>query len=127
LPLSTVIRLASQVAGALQAMHSQNLFHQDLCPQTIWVDEESGLVTLADLGQATEKKRESLERDQVSDFVYASPEQLGIINRPIDKRSDLYSLGVILYRCMAGRLPFLAGEDAAELFRQLAAGSPRSL
>jgi predicted ATPase/signal transduction histidine kinase len=101
LPLA--IRLAAEVAE----LHGRGTIHGDLRPASIVVDEATEAVSLAGspgMGRGAPPLHEG-------SLPYMSPEQTGQMNRPIDSRSDLYSLGVVLYRLLAGRLPFEA-EDA---------------
>jgi eukaryotic-like serine/threonine-protein kinase len=124
-PLSLALEIARQAALALQYLHRQRIVHRDISPGNLMLtrDFEGGpLVKLIDLGLARslEAGSDSLTRGVfVGKVRYASPEQFD--EGPVDERSDLYSLGVVLYELLTGRCP-IAGHDpktwmAAHLFR----------
>ncbi len=104
--------LAIRIAGALADVHQQGVVHKDLKPHNILVNVATGEVKIGDLGMASRLPREyaatkSPARIEGS-LPYMSPEQTGRMNRSVDSRSDLYSLGVTLYQMLTGRLPFEA-------------------
>jgi diguanylate cyclase (GGDEF)-like protein len=106
--------IATDVAGALAAAHRAGLVHRDVKPKNIMI-LPSGPAKLIDFGlarwSATEKE------DSVSGtFSYMAPEQTGMLKRVVDGRGDLYSLGVTLFQCLTGQLPFVSS-DAGELMR----------
>jgi eukaryotic-like serine/threonine-protein kinase len=106
------IRIARAVASALDRAHSANIVHRDVKPGNIMLTSEGG-VLLTDFGIA---KATSGETDLTSDNImmgtakYLSPEQ--VRGRKLDGRADLYSLGLVLYECLAGRVPFRGDSDA---------------
>jgi hypothetical protein len=111
-----VIRVSHDVALALDHIHHRGLVHRDLKSANVLVLPD-GRVKLLDFGTAKVSDAvEDITREGefIGTFAYASPEQL--LNRPVDGRSDLYSLGVLLYRLATGRRPFEA-DDVAELAR----------
>ncbi|NPV74496.1 MAG: AAA family ATPase [Pelotomaculum sp.] len=116
--LRTFLSLSVKVAGALEAIHRQGVIHRDINPSHIVWNPETGLVKIIDFGLAAVLPGDSREVYTAGvlegTLAYVSPEQTGRINRPVDCRSDLYSLGVALYETAAGRLPFAAG-DALEM------------
>ncbi|MBB2941193.1 diguanylate cyclase (GGDEF)-like protein [Actinoplanes lutulentus] len=109
-----VVEIAAQLARGLAAAHRLGLVHRDIKPGNIMVsgDRPAKLIDfgLAQLGQ------EAHEDEAVGTFLYAAPEQSGMLKRPVDGRSDLYSLGIVLFECLTGRLPFEA-DDVGELLR----------
>ncbi|MEV4636771.1 diguanylate cyclase [Actinoplanes sp. NPDC049548] len=115
LPVDRVVRLALELADALAAAHEGGVVHRDLKPQNVMVPP-TGPAKLIDFGLAGLASQPSDADTAMGTFVYASPEQTGMLKRPVDHRSDLYSLGVVLFECLAGRPPFLA-DDVGELLR----------
>ena len=113
------IQIGAAVAAALGAAHDAGLVHRDVKPGNILITPE-GRVLLTDFGIA---KAVSGDGDLTSDNVmmgtakYLSPEQ--VRGRRLDGRADLYSLGLVLYECLAGRVPFTADTDAATALARL--------
>jgi eukaryotic-like serine/threonine-protein kinase len=101
------------VAAALDHAHASGFVHRDVKPGNIMMTSD-GRVLLTDFGIA--KGLQSVEDDLTSDNVmmgtakYLSPEQ--VRGKKLDGRADLYSLGLVLYECLAGRVPFLGETDA---------------
>ncbi|KUL26682.1 diguanylate cyclase [Actinoplanes awajinensis] len=118
------VELAAQLARGLAAAHRVGLVHRDIKPDNIMIAKDGG-AKLIDFGlaQLGRDVREDSE-EAVGTFLYTSPEQSGMLRRPVDGRSDLYSLGVVLFECLTNRLPFEA-DDVGELLRlHLAAPVP---
>jgi len=106
LPLERTANIFHQVAQGLAFAHSKGIIHRDLKPSNIMMDD-AGNAYLTDFGLAklTEQSGEITRSGTiVGTPAYMSPEQLR--GEPLDHRSDIYSLGVILYNMVAGRLPF---------------------
>ncbi|MET0144795.1 MAG: serine/threonine-protein kinase [Ilumatobacteraceae bacterium] len=107
------IHIGICVASALDAAHRHGFVHRDVKPGNILVTPD-GRVLLTDFGIA--KGLDTSDDDLTSDNVmmgtakYLSPEQ--VRGRKLDGRADLYSLGLVLYECLAGRVPFLGETDA---------------
>jgi predicted ATPase/signal transduction histidine kinase/tRNA A-37 threonylcarbamoyl transferase component Bud32 len=118
LPLEQVLTLGARIATAIASLHRQNIVHKDLNPSNIIVSPEGDEAWLIDFGLSTMLSRESpsLRNPHVLEGTlrYLSPEQTGRMNRVIDYRTDLYSLGVTLYELLVGHVPFQTA-DAVEL------------
>ncbi len=121
LDLDRFFRIAIGVTAALAALHRQGVVHKDIKPENIFLGGSgpggSVQVKLTGFGFATTLSRErqapNLPGAIPGTLAYMAPEQTGRMNRSIDTRSDLYSLGVIFYEMLTGRLPFSAS-DAME-------------
>ena len=108
------LRLAVPLSDAVGRLHGCGLIHKDLKPANVLVDPASGLVRLTGFGIASRLPRER-QSAQPPEFIagtlaYMAPEQTGRVNRSIDSRSDLYSLGVTFYEMLTGSLPFTASD-----------------
>ncbi|MES1977626.1 MAG: serine/threonine-protein kinase [Pseudomonadota bacterium] len=118
LPVVKVLSIIARVAEALAYAHKQNVVHRDIKPANIMYDSESDSVKVTDFGIAritdSSKTKTGLVLGTPS---FMSPEQ--IAGKRVDGRSDLYSLGVMLFQMLAGVLPF-RGESMAELMYKIA-------
>jgi predicted ATPase/signal transduction histidine kinase len=114
LDLTRFLRIAIPLATALRRIHEHGLIHKDIKPANILVDEARGGVWLTGFGIASRllRERQHPEFPEViaGTLAYMAPEQTGRMNRSIDARSDLYSLGVTLYQMLTGQLPFAAAD-----------------
>ena len=112
--LSRFLRIAVGLAAALGKLHQQGLIHKDIKPVNVLVDSASGAVWLTGFGIASRlpRERQSAEPPEMiaGTLAYMAPEQTGRMNRSIDSRSDLYSLGVTFYEMLTGALPFKASD-----------------
>ena len=102
------LRLAVGVAAALGKVHQRGLIHKDIKTANILVNTASGGVRLTGFGIASRLPRERQPPDPpefiAGTLAYTAPEQTGRMNRSIDSRSDLYSLGVTCYEMLTGSL-----------------------
>jgi predicted ATPase/signal transduction histidine kinase len=110
--------LAIQIAGTLGEIHAGDVIHKNLNLESVLVDLAAGRPTIAGFEFAARLTRDrryvpSAERLEGS-AAFVSPEQTGRMKRAVDYRTDFYSLGVVLYRLLTGRLPF-AAVDPMEL------------
>ncbi|MBK1842687.1 AAA family ATPase [Azospirillum sp. YIM B02556] len=113
--------LAARIAGAVAQLHRRRLLHGDLRPFNLLVAED-GTVRLTGFGRASdlsESQRQEVERPAAL-LPYMAPEQTGRMNRPVDRRSDLYALGVTLYELFTGELPFAARDPIEWVHSHLA-------
>ena len=113
LDLARFLRLAINLATALGHAHQRGLIHKDIKPENVLVDD-AGHVWLTGFGIASRlpRERQAPAPPEIiaGTLAYMSPEQTGRMNRSIDARSDLYSLGVTLYQMLTGVLPFAAAD-----------------
>lgn len=137
MPLDRMLRIAVQLADALRAAHERGIIHRDLKPRNLMIDGKDRLKIL-DFGIAKRlpaedeptliegrtEEMEALTREgQILGTVsYMSPEQLQGL--PLCPRSDLFSVGVILYQMATGRLPFQSSNPADQLMKVLEERAP---
>ncbi len=117
LPLKDTLRIGSQIAAGLAAAHEQGLVHRDIKPANILLEEGVERVTITDFGLARAVDDASMTCSGVIAGTpqYMSPEQTR--GEPINARSDLFSLGSVLYAMCAGRSPFRAETTYGVLYR----------
>ena len=132
LDLTRALRTAVGLAKTLGHVHRNGLIHKDIKPPNVFVDD-TGNAWLTGFGIASQlpHERQSPEAPEfiAGTLAYMAPEQTGRMNRSIDSRSDLYSLGITLYEMLTGSLPFTASDPMewvhCHIARQPAAPSER--
>lgn len=112
LPLQHILVLIGQICQALEYIHDQGLIHRDIKPENIMLNT-FGKIKLLDLGIAIEQNKAPQSESVYGSPYYMSPEHL---ENKAEIRSDIYSLGVVLYALCTGELPFLT-DDLQELIR----------
>jgi eukaryotic-like serine/threonine-protein kinase len=136
LPVDEAISIADQIAEALDAAHQQGVIHRDLKPANIKVDEH-GAVTVLDFGIAKAITNSSGEAANAAATIttpamtargvilgtaaYMSPEQAK--GKPVDRRTDIWSFGCVLYEMLTGRRPF-DGEDTTDVMAAIVSREP---
>ena len=120
-PIEEVRRLVCEIADALAYAHLRGVIHRDIKPDNILLDAESGRAIVTDFGIARAMEagtRLTVTGIAVGTPTYMSPEQ-AVGEREIDGRSDIYSLGIVAYQMLTGRVPFTAGNSMALLMKQV--------
>lgn len=97
------ISIAIQVARGIEAAHHNNIVHRDIKPQNIMISNE-GKVKVTDFGIARAATSNTIHSDVMGSVHYTSPEQAR--NGFVDGKSDIYSLGIVMYEMVTGRVPF---------------------
>jgi serine/threonine-protein kinase len=121
LPLESALHIAREVADALHYAHGEGVIHRDIRPENILLEQGHALV--ADFGIARVLESVAGHRISTSGLViglpgYMSPEQ-ATASRELDGRTDVYSLGCVLYEMLAGQPPFTGATRTAVLARQI--------
>jgi len=108
--VSDFLPLAIQITESLGNIHAANLIHKDINPSNIVVNVDTNQLKIIDFGISSRLPRENPTLTNPEHLegtlAYISPEQTGRMNRSLDYRTDLYSLGVTLYELLTGQLPF---------------------
>jgi eukaryotic-like serine/threonine-protein kinase len=116
LPIPQVMEIVAKVADALDYAHAQNVVHRDIKPANIMYEADNGLVKVTDFGIARITDSSRTKTGMVLGTPsYMSPEQLA--GKKVDGRSDLFSLGVMLYQMTTGQLPFTGDSMATLMFK----------
>jgi len=118
LDAETTVRIALRLLDALEAAHRAGLVHRDVKPSNILLCRD-GRVKIADFGIAKSDDQTELTQEGtlVGTATYLAPEQL--LGDKVDGRTDLYSLGIVLYECLTGRVPFRGETGAAVALARL--------
>ena len=124
LPPAVATRLLREVAWALSYAHGRGIVHRDVKPDNILIEDETGRALVTDFGIARGAAANELSDPGrvMGTAHFMSPEQAA--SEPVDGRSDLYSLGIVAYLALSGRLPFDAPTVPALLAKQLGSEPP---
>ena len=133
--IAKVVAVGVQVADAMEAAHERGVVHRDIKPSNISLNER-GMVKVLDFGLAKRTSGTGLSDPEAGTLLatrsgqmvgtpsYMSPEQA--LGREVDARTDLFSLGVVLYECLAGRLPF-QGDSLGDVLDKILHAQPEAL
>ena len=109
LPTDEVLNFSIQIARALAHAHSKGIIHRDIKPQNVMLLKD-GMIKVADFGiAALQNDIEESSNETVGSVHYIAPEQAR--GAAADARSDIYSLGIVMYEMMTGRLPYVGKSD----------------
>ncbi|MBI5017308.1 MAG: protein kinase [Deltaproteobacteria bacterium] len=126
MPMDRVVSIGLQLAQALSFAHAKGIVHRDVKPSNIVISGDAIKVT--DFGIARMETKDSTRQTQMGEILgtpqYMSPEQ--VIGKDVDARSDLFSVGVLLYQLLAGETPFEADTLTTLLFK-IATEEPKPL
>jgi len=125
--LPVVVRLVEQAADALAYAHQNGIVHRDIKPHNLVVDP-AGQVRIVDFGLARDEEQGTItsSSDQIGSPYYMSPEQVRHRMHAVDQRTDVYSLGVVLYELLSLHRPF-DGATSAEVWYRIVHDEPRKL
>lgn len=110
------LSIAIQVGRGIQAAHAKNIIHRDIKPQNIIISTD-GKVKVTDFGIARAVSEHTIHSDVMGSVHYASPEQAR--NGYVSNRSDIYSLGIVMYEMVTGRVPFDGDSTVAVAIQHL--------
>jgi len=120
--INRCVEIVADVAEALDWAHQQGVIHRDIKPSNILIDQH-GRTKLTDFGIAMILEEPAMTQvGQITGtFRYMSPEQIESAEIPVDHRTDVYSIGVVLYEMLSGRKPY-EGENLVQILRKMHAG-----
>ena len=127
-PLSVVrfLEISIVLSETLSSIHKSGILHGDIKPGNIMLFDKGGIlgIKLLDFGMSNLLTLPNSGPHAMNAFSYMSPEQSGILKRPVEARSDLYSLGIVFYRALAGKLPYYAPSIYALIHKHIAFEAP---
>ncbi len=120
MPIEEVTRIFRQIASGIEAAHREGVIHRDLKPANVLIRHKDGMTKVTDFGIAKGEEEartgKGLTKGIIGSLFYMSPEQVAG-RRDLDKRVDIYALGIVLYEMLMGRVPF-DGETDYDIMRQ---------
>lgn len=127
LELPQFLSMAIQLVQTLGELHQRQIIHKDIKPQNIIIHPEKQLIKITDFGissEFTQEKKNIYSKEIIQGtLAYLSPEQTGRMNRSVDYRTDIYSLGITFYQMLTGEVPFRS-EDPLEIIHAHIARQP---
>ncbi|MDJ0835924.1 MAG: AAA family ATPase [Acidobacteriota bacterium] len=124
MPVHLFLKIGVQMARGLEAIHKGGIMHKDLKPGNLVFNTTTNKAWIIDFGLAStlqEEHQKPIGHGRIEGtLAYMSPEQTGRMNRPVDYRTDFYSLGVTFYEMLTGRLPFETDDQLALVHCQIA-------
>lgn len=123
-----VLRTVRDIATALHYAHEAGVVHRDVKPHNILLREEDGRALMADFGVAKDSRMGTITSTghAPGTVFYMSPEQIAVWRQGVDRRTDVYSLGVVLYELLTLQRPF-EGDTEQQVLAAIVAGRPRPL
>jgi serine/threonine protein kinase len=121
LPLEKVVEVVFKASRALEYAHRQGVIHRDIKPANILLNEALE-VKVSDFGVARLEDATHTELTNVGSPAYMSPEQLG--DQPLSHQTDIYSLGVVMFQLLTGRLPFTGSSHASLMYQIINHAAP---
>lgn len=129
--ISDFLVLALQLVDIVAELHQRKIIHKEIKPANIIINPEKLTLKLIDLSASTKLSEETFDYQTLNNFEdslsYISPEQTGRINRPVDYRTDFYSLGITLFQMLTNQLPFQATEPLELVHCHIAKKPPTAL
>jgi serine/threonine protein kinase len=124
LPIDEAVRIASQVAAALDYAHERGIVHRDIKPENVLLDGDHAFVADFGLAKSLEAASDSLTATGIAlgTPAYMSPEQAS--GDRVDRRTDIYALGCLLYEMIAGEPPFTGSSAQAVIAKRMAGPAP---
>jgi serine/threonine-protein kinase len=127
MPVAEVLRIFRQIVAGIDAAHQEGVIHRDLKPANVLLRKKDGVAKVTDFGIAKGEEDaragKGMTKGIIGSLWYMSPEQVSG-RRDLDKRVDIYALGIVLYEMLVGRVPFDADDDHTIMRLHLSAPVP---